>query len=66
MIRIENRCCDCATEGYPCLGRFCSLRRVEVHYCDICGEELGACDAATSEDGRETCDACSTDKEESA
>lgn len=40
MTKLENRCCDCAAPGYPCLGMSCSLRRVEVHYCDRCGEEL--------------------------
>ena len=40
MIRIRNECCDCAVPGYPCLGTACPNRRVEVHYCDECGEEL--------------------------
>lgn len=34
MIRYENRCCDCAVPGYPCLGSACPNRNVEVHYCD--------------------------------
>ena len=41
MVKIENRCCDCATPAYPCIGNACSLLKVEVHYCDKCGEELG-------------------------
>lgn len=55
MVRIENHCCDCATPGYPCLGRECSLRNVEVHYCDNCGEEL---DEIYDVDGDELCEEC--------
>lgn len=40
MVKIENHCCDCAVPGYPCLGASCPNRRVEVHYCDECGEEI--------------------------
>ena len=39
MKRIENDCCDCATESYPCLGNSCSKRNVEHYYCDECGDE---------------------------
>ena len=39
MLKIENHCCDCAVPGYPCLGASCPNRQVEVHYCDVCGEE---------------------------
>ena len=39
MIRYENRCCDCATESYPCRGSDCNLRNVTVLICDKCGEE---------------------------
>lgn len=37
MLRIENHCVDC---GIHCLGSICPNRKVEVHYCDKCGEEL--------------------------
>lgn len=40
MIKYENHCCDCAVPAYPCLGSYCPLRKVEVHYCDKCGEEI--------------------------
>ena len=40
MKRIEDHCCDCATPAYPCRGRSCPNRNVEVHYCDKCGEVL--------------------------
>lgn len=40
MVKIENRCCDCAVPGYPCRGDLCPLTKVPVHYCDKCGEEL--------------------------
>lgn len=55
MIQIENHCCDCATGGYPCLGSACSRRRVGVHYCDHCGEEL---DAIYEVDDLELCENC--------
>ena len=57
MVEYENRCCDCATEGYPCKGDLCPLRRVEVHYCENpnCGEEL---DEIYEVDGEEYCEDC--------
>lgn len=38
--KIENHCCECATPGYPCIGSLCPLTHVEVHYCDVCGDEI--------------------------
>lgn len=59
MVKIENHCCGCAVPGYPCRGSHCPNRRVKVHYCDRCGEELGDEDEIfVSEDGRELCDCC--------
>lgn len=55
MTRHENHCCDCATPGYPCLGNACSLRNVEVHYCDNCEEELTE---IYDVDGEELCEEC--------
>lgn len=55
MKRIENHCCDCATPGYPCRGSACSLTRVEVYYCDECGEEL---DEIYDAEGMELCEEC--------
>lgn len=55
MKAIENRCCDCAVPGYPCRGPLCPNRHVEVHYCDVCGEEL---DDIYDVDGEELCDEC--------
>lgn len=40
MKKIENHCCDCAVDGYPCLGNACSLRHFEVYYCDRCKDEI--------------------------
>lgn len=59
MTRIENHCCDCATPGYPCRGSACPLTRVEVHYCDKCGDEL---DDVYDIDGEELCEECLKDK----
>ena len=55
MIKYENHCCDCATEGYPCLGRACHRYCVEVHYCDRCGDEL---DDIYEVEGEELCEEC--------
>lgn len=55
MIKIENHCCDCANETYPCRGSSCPLRRVEVFYCDTCGEEL---EDVYEVDGKELCEEC--------
>ena len=55
MKKIENHCCDCAVPGYPCLGRACSLRHVEVYYCDKCREEL---EEIYEVDGEELCEEC--------
>lgn len=41
MIKIENQCCECATEGYPCNGSICPNRRVKVLICDSCKQEVG-------------------------
>lgn len=57
MKRIENHCCDCATPGYPCRGSACPLVRVEVYYCDDCGEELPE-DEIYLVDDEELCGEC--------
>lgn len=58
MVRYENHCCDCAAPGYPCLGNACSLRRVEVHYCDHCKDEI---EEIYDVDGEELCEECLKD-----
>ena len=40
LKKVVNMCCGCAVPGYPCIGDLCERRRVEVYYCDKCGEEL--------------------------
>lgn len=62
MIKIENRCCGCAVPGYPCLGVYCSLRNVEVHYCDKCGEEMGELEIDDS--GEDICASCREEMDE--
>lgn len=32
---LENQCVDC---GLPCLGISCPYRKVEMIYCDLCGD----------------------------
>ncbi len=56
MIRIENHCCECATDGFPCIGESCPRRNVEVFYCDDCEEEIYG-DVYESE-GEELCEFC--------
>ena len=60
MIRYENRCCDCAVPGYPCLGRACPNRNVEVHYCDVCGWEIDGEIYGTH--GEELCEECHAER----
>lgn len=55
MLKYENHCCECATPAYPCKGARCPNRRVPVHYCDKCGEEL---DDIYEVDGDELCENC--------
>lgn len=55
MKKIENRCCDCAAPAYPCRGDSCPLRRVEVFYCDECGDECGE---VYGVDDEELCKSC--------
>jgi hypothetical protein len=57
MIEYENRCCGCATPGYPCLGSACDLRRVPVYYCDGCGIELDE-DEIYEVDDDDLCEEC--------
>ena len=55
MVRIENHCCDCEVPAYQCQGASCPLTRLEVHYCDHCGEEL---DDIYDVDDEELCGYC--------
>lgn len=64
MIRIENHCCGCAVPGYPCMGAKCPNRRVEVHYCDVCGAEIPEDEGFEDDDGRELCESCVGELEE--
>ena len=59
MVKIENHCCDCATPSYPCRGNLCPLRKVRVHYCDKCGEEID--DDIYDVDDQELCEDCVLD-----
>lgn len=55
MKKLENHCCDCATEGYPCRGASCPNKNVEVYYCDKCGDLL---EDIYDVDGEELCENC--------
>ena len=55
MKKIENRCVGCAL---PCID--CGRKRVEVYYCDKCGEEI---EGDIYDDGeQELCEACLLNK----
>lgn len=41
MTKIEDHCVCCPRE-MGCLGQLCPNQNVEMHYCDICGDELSA------------------------
>lgn len=59
MKRLENHCCDCATDSYPCRGWNCPNRAVEVYYCDKCEEETKD---VYMVDGEELCEECLKDR----
>lgn len=59
-IRIENHCCDCAVPGFPCQGKLCPNREVEVRYCDHCDEEI--CGDVYKVDGEDLCEYCLKEK----
>ena len=55
MKKIENDCCDCDTEGYPCLGIYCGLKESIHYYCDCCKEEVNSKELYEYE-GQELCE----------
>ncbi len=57
MKKIENDCCDCDTEGYPCLGIYCGLKESIHYYCDCCKEEVNSKELYEYE-GQELCEEC--------
>lgn len=58
MVRFENRCCNCATEGYPCMGRSCHNVDVLVYYCDVCNGEIDPDNGIYEADGKDLCADC--------
>lgn len=40
MRVIEDHCCGCATENYPCRGKRCPNVNVVVYYCDHCKDQI--------------------------
>ncbi len=57
MVRIENDCCNCKTEGYPCQGKCCRLRNSEHYYCDCCKDEVDSEDLYDYEN-QDLCENC--------
>jgi len=59
MIYYTNECCDCAVDGYPCLGDLCSLRHTPHYVCDECGKEYNDPDKlGINEDDYQVCLDC--------
>lgn len=56
MKRIENRCIECSSPSYPCLGKHCPYRNAIVYYCDECGVEIT--DKVHGADGEHYCTEC--------
>ena len=55
MVRVEDECCHCAVDGYPCLGDSCQNRHVKHYYCDKCKDEV---EKLYKYDGEEICEEC--------
>lgn len=60
MVKIENQCVGCSSSGLPCLGSTCPNRRVEVYYCDRCGEEIEG--DMYYDEGEDLCEECLKEK----
>lgn len=56
MLKIENRCCGCATDSYPCRGMSCPNMNVKVFYCDKCHAEIDG--NVYEADGEDLCEEC--------
>lgn len=56
MIMYKNDCCDCATAGYPCIGKSCPNQNVPHYYCDSCKEEVDL--LYRYFDGKQLCENC--------
>ena len=55
MVRVEDECCYCAVDGYPCLGDSCPNRHVNHLYCDKCKDDV---EKLYKYDGQEICEEC--------
>lgn len=56
MSRVEDNCCNCDVESYPCSGQ-CYLRNSVHYYCDCCKEEFYS-EELYDYDGQELCEEC--------
>ena len=55
MRQVEDECCGCATESYPCRGDMCPNRHAVHLYCDICHSDV---DKLYEYDGSDYCEEC--------
>ena len=60
MVKTENHCVGCPTE-MGCMGNACTHRKVEVTYCDCCGDEIDR-DEVYEVDGQDLCEECLKDR----
>jgi hypothetical protein len=56
MKKLENQCCGCATDNYPCRGRSCPNVNVKVYYCDKCKSRIEG--DVYEADGYDLCEWC--------
>lgn len=57
MVKYENECVGCSSQGLPCLGDACRNRNVPHYYCDNCGEECDP-DDLYDDNGSMICEDC--------
>lgn len=55
MVRHVNDCCNCSSDGYPCIGDSCPRRNALEVECDKCGHLV---DELWDYGGQELCEEC--------
>lgn len=58
MREVTDECVGCTTDGLPCVGEGCLLKRTTRYYCDRCKEEFEPEELYVDEDDSELCTTC--------
>lgn len=58
MVKIENHCVDCTSQGLRCMGSACENRKVNVFYCDICKKEIPSDEVIFFDNDIHLCEEC--------